>query len=87
MNKPDPDFITITTSVYQKLEVTRAIIENLEREVMSLNNQLEYVKNIQPVVKDLLSMYTGLPNRQIFDTILDFCNSMGMNYRAGCSKR
>ena len=44
VNKPDPDFITITTSVYQKPEVTRAIIENLEREVMSLKNQLDYAK-------------------------------------------
>ena len=46
VNKPDPDFITITTSVYQKPEVTRAIIVNLEREVMALKNQREYAKNI-----------------------------------------
>ena len=40
VNKPDPDFITITTSVYQKPKVTRASIENLEREGMPLKNQL-----------------------------------------------
>ena len=33
VNEPDPDFITIKTSMYQKHEVTRAIIENLERGV------------------------------------------------------
>ena len=32
-------------------------------------------------------MYTGLPNRQIFDTILDFCNSMGINYGVGWEPR
>ena len=32
-------------------------------------------------------MYTGLTNRQIVDTILDFGNSMSINYWAGWEPR
>ena len=32
-------------------------------------------------------MQTGLLNHQIFDTILSFCNSMGMTYWAGREHR
>ena len=48
VNEPEstPEFITITTSVYHKPEVIRAVIENLEREVSLLNNMLEYAKKV-----------------------------------------
>ena len=81
----EQDFITIATNVFHKPEVSRAIIEARNREIEDLQNQLARARKSTTVdsVKGLISLYTGLPDMSVFETLLFTCNSLGINYWAG----